>query len=106
MTKGAEPAEPSQAANAAQAQRWNGASGQYWIAHRERHLAEHQHLTPHLLRAAGISPGERVIDVGCGCGDMTIAAARAATGNGAESGGAVGLDLSAPMLGGAGPFGG
>jgi SAM-dependent methyltransferase len=98
MTKAREPAEPSQAANAAQAKRWNGASGQYWIAHRERHLAEHQHLKPHLLRAAGISPGERVIDVGCGCGDMTIASARAAVGNDAEPGWAVGLDLSAPML--------
>jgi SAM-dependent methyltransferase len=28
------------AANAAQAQRWNGASGHYWIEHRERHLAD------------------------------------------------------------------
>jgi ubiquinone/menaquinone biosynthesis C-methylase UbiE len=98
MIKAGEPAEPSQAANAAQAKRWNGASGQYWIVNRERHLAEHQHLTPHLFRAAGIAPGECVIDVGCGCGDLTIAAARAAAGHGAESGWAVGLDLSAPML--------
>lgn len=28
------------AANAARAQRWNGASGLYWIQHRERHLAD------------------------------------------------------------------
>jgi ubiquinone/menaquinone biosynthesis C-methylase UbiE len=93
-------------ANAKQAQRWNGASGQYWIEHRERHLAEHQHLVPHLFRAAGISPGERVLDVGCGCGTTTIEAARAAQGtteaspSHREQGGiAVGLDLSAPMLG-------
>jgi ubiquinone/menaquinone biosynthesis C-methylase UbiE len=86
------------AANAAQAQRWNGASGQYWIEHRERHLAEHQNLTPHLFRAAGISPGERVLDVGCGCGTTTIAAARAAQGTAGPAGVAVGLDLSAPML--------
>jgi SAM-dependent methyltransferase len=91
-------------ANAAQAQRWNGASGQYWVAHRKRHLAEHQHLTPHLFRAAAILPGERVIDVGCGCGDTTIAAACAAaggiTGSAScdEPGLAVGLDISAPML--------
>jgi ubiquinone/menaquinone biosynthesis C-methylase UbiE len=92
-------------ANAAQAQRWNGASGEYWIEHHERHLAEHQHLTPHLFRAAAILPGERVLDVGCGCGATTIAAAQA--GQGTSSGGrdvsrpdgvAVGLDLSAPML--------
>jgi ubiquinone/menaquinone biosynthesis C-methylase UbiE len=92
-------------ANAKQAQRWNGASGQYWIEHRERHLAEHQHLVPHLFRAAGISPGERVLDVGCGCGTTTIEAARAAQGTTEappprrDPGGvAVGLDLSAPML--------
>jgi SAM-dependent methyltransferase len=92
-------------ANAKQAQRWNGASGQYWIEHRERHLAEHQHLVPRLFRAAGISPGERVLDVGCGCGTTTIQAARAAQGateawppRREHRGIAVGLDLSAPML--------
>jgi len=96
-------AESSPAANAAQAQRWNGASGLHWIEHRERHLAEQQRLTPHLFRAAHISPGERVLDVGCGCGSTTIAAARAAQDSGGTrtrglSGSAVGLDLSAPML--------
>ena len=102
----------SPAANAAQAQRWNGASGQHWIEHRERHLAEHQNLTPHLFDRAAIVPGERVLDVGCGCGDTTIIAARAAADmrraragtrsprreEAAWLGSAVGLDLSAPML--------
>jgi ubiquinone/menaquinone biosynthesis C-methylase UbiE len=99
----------SRIANAAQAQRWNGESGRYWIAHRERHLAGHRHLLPHLFGAAAISPGERVLDVGCGCGATTIAAAQAARGtagtgplarlpSGSKSGTAVGLDLSGPML--------
>jgi SAM-dependent methyltransferase len=78
-------------ANAEQARRWNGESGRNWIAHRERHLAGHQRLVPHLFAAAAISPGERVLDVGCGCGETTIAAARAARR-------ALGLDLSGPML--------
>lgn len=103
-------AKSGPAANAAQAERWNGPSGQYWITHRERHLAEHRHLTPHLFQAAGISSGERVLDVGCGCGDTTIAAAQAAQAasggmgkspdpaDGDRTGWAVGLDLSAPML--------
>ena len=94
--------EVSPATNAAQAQRWNGASGQYWIEHRERHLAEHQNLTPHLFRSAAIVRGEKVLDVGCGCGDTTIMAARAAGTLPGErpgrAGSAVGLDLSAPML--------
>jgi ubiquinone/menaquinone biosynthesis C-methylase UbiE len=102
--------------NAVQAQRWNGESGQHWITHRERHLAGHQRLVTHLFDAAAISPGERVLDVGCGCGETTIAAAGAAAGRddrgagaGASAGaggggdrgaggGALGLDLSAPML--------
>jgi SAM-dependent methyltransferase len=99
----------SRTANAAQAQRWNGESGRYWVTHRERHLAGHRYLLPHLFGAAAISPGERVLDVGCGCGATTIAAAQAARGTaaagprlrlpgGGESGSAVGLDLSRPML--------
>jgi ubiquinone/menaquinone biosynthesis C-methylase UbiE len=99
----------SRRANAAQVQRWNGESGRYWIAHRERHLAGHRYLLPHLFGAAAISAGEHVLDVGCGCGATTIAAAQAAHGtagvapparlpSGGESGTAVGLDLSRPML--------
>jgi SAM-dependent methyltransferase len=82
--------EVSPAANTAQVERWNGASGQHWIENRERHLGEHRYLTPHLFRAAAIAPGDQVLDVGCGCGHTTIEAA--------QSGTAVGLDVSAPML--------
>src|ERR1700733_12296658 len=88
--------------NAEQAQRWNGEGGRQWVVNRERHQAEHQNLTPRLLRAAAIAPGEQVLDVGCGCGETTLAAARSASGPGpgpAGAGGrAVGLGLSGPML--------
>jgi SAM-dependent methyltransferase len=94
--------------NAAQAERWNGEGGQQWIANRERHLAEHRRLIPHLFGAAAIAPGDHVLDVGCGCGETTIAAARAASaegdpgggdpGNPGPGGGALGLDLSGTML--------
>ena len=84
---------PASTANAEQAKRWNGEGGQRWIANRERHHASHLRLLPHLFGGAAISPGDRVLDVGCGCGETTIAAAQAASG-----GSALGLDLSGPML--------
>src|SRR3989442_6909755 len=43
---------------------------------------------------ASIAPGERVIDVGCGCGDTTIALARRV----GPAGLVLGIDISAPML--------
>jgi ubiquinone/menaquinone biosynthesis C-methylase UbiE len=93
--------------NAEQTLRWNGESGLRWVSQRERHQAEHQNLVPWLFQAAAIAPGERVLDIGCGCGQTTIAAARAAGGpdvqrgqGGARVAGghAVGVDLSTPML--------
>jgi SAM-dependent methyltransferase len=84
--------------NAEQAQRWNGESGRRWVTHRKRHQAEHQNLVPRLFEAVAIAPGERVLDVGCGCGATTIAAARAALDLARPGGRAVGVDLSAPML--------
>jgi ubiquinone/menaquinone biosynthesis C-methylase UbiE len=104
--------ESCRGSNAAETQRWNGESGQYWIAHRERHQASHRRLVPHLFTAAAIMPGECVLDVGCGCGATTIKAAQAAQdapaiarlpglrldGAPASGGVAIGMDLSAPML--------
>jgi SAM-dependent methyltransferase len=46
-------------------------------------------LTARLLAAAQIQDGENVLDIGCGCGDTTILAARAT-----PSGQALGADLS------------
>jgi ubiquinone/menaquinone biosynthesis C-methylase UbiE len=46
-----------------------------------------------ILGAAGLRPGENVLDVGCGCGGTTLAAARLVA-----PGQAAGLDLSVPML--------
>jgi SAM-dependent methyltransferase len=80
--------------NAAQAERWNGDTGRRWVAQRERHAALRQPLTPHLLRAAAVVPGDQVLDVGCGCGETTVALARSA----GPDGSVLGLDLSAAML--------
>jgi len=69
------------AVNAEQAEDWNGASGRHFIEQRERHERMRDRLTARLLAAAEIRDGEDVLDIGCGCGDVTILAARA-TGSG------------------------
>ncbi len=65
------------AVNAEQAEDWNGASGREFIEQRERHERMRAGLTARLLAAARIQIGENVLDIGCGCGDVTILAARA-----------------------------
>jgi len=77
------------AVNVEQAEAWNGASGRHFIEQRERHERMRSRLTTRLLAGARIEDGEEVLDVGCGCGDVTILAARAAGG-----GHALGADLS------------
>jgi SAM-dependent methyltransferase len=77
------------AVNAEQSEAWNGTSGRHFIEQRERHERMRGGLTARLLAAAQIQDGENVLDIGCGCGDATILAARA-TG----SGRALGADLS------------
>src|SRR5258708_33545519 len=83
-------------ANTAQAQAWNGDDGRHFVAERARHERMHERLTARLLDAAAISAGDSVLDIGCGCGQTTLAAARAAA-----PGHLLGVDLSAPMLAGA-----
>ena len=77
------------AVNAEQAEDWNGASGRHFIEQRERHGRMKGGLTMRLLTAVQTQDGENVLDIGCGCGDTTILAARAT-----PSGHALGADLS------------
>ena len=77
------------AVNAEQAEDWNGASGREFIEQRERHERVLGRLRARLLAAAAIQDGEYVLDVGCGCGETTVLAARAV-----GSGHAMGADFS------------
>ena len=80
-------------ANDEQARHWNSDEASHWVTHQadyDRMLAP---FTDMLVGAAVLSPGDRVADVGCGCGATTRAAAQAVA-----PGPVLGVDLSAPML--------
>ncbi|MGW2675898.1 class I SAM-dependent methyltransferase [Streptomyces sp. NPDC001436] len=83
--------------NTDQAEAWNGYDGTYWADHQERWDAVNDGFNEPLLGAAGIGPGARVLDIGCGAGRTTRLAARLAAARGGD-GSAQGLDLSAPLL--------
>jgi ubiquinone/menaquinone biosynthesis C-methylase UbiE len=79
--------------NRAQHDAWNGDSGHRWVADAHRRDAVLAPVADALLAAARLTAGEDVLDVGCGCGITTLAAAHAVA-----PGTATGLDLSEPML--------
>jgi SAM-dependent methyltransferase len=81
-------------ANTDQAERWNsGEDVAHWIDNQARYDRMNEPFTAMILEAAALRPGSHVLDVGCGCGGTTLAAARLIA-----PGQAVGIDLSAPML--------
>ena len=80
-------------ANADQIAAWDGEEGDRWTEHEERYEASARRHGRRLLEAAQILAGDRVLDVGCGCGGTTRDAARIAV-----SGSALGVDLSRRML--------
>ena len=72
---------------------WNGPEGQHWVDRDALFDAMLGDFVGPLLDAAAITPDDRVLDVGCGNGATSRAAARRAT-----NGHVVGLDISGPML--------
>jgi SAM-dependent methyltransferase len=73
---------------------WNGEAGRRWVAEQERLDAMLAESSLALLDAADPQWGEKILDVGCGCGSTAIAFAEAV----GPEGKVVGLDISAPML--------
>jgi SAM-dependent methyltransferase len=79
--------------NAAQIAYWNDKAAVTWTTFQERLDAFLAPLTVIALDAAAAAPGERAIDVGCGCGATVLELARRV----GASGHVLGLDVSGPM---------
>lgn len=80
-------------ANIEQAKAWDGPEGDHWTEHADgydRTISRHR---GRLLAAGLFSPTDAVLDVGCGTGALTRAAARRV-----PDGSALGIDLSARMI--------
>jgi SAM-dependent methyltransferase len=81
--------------NAEQIRFWNEVNAAKWIRFQRAIDEQIGSLGRIAMDKAEVRVGERVLDVGCGCGDTTLELARRV----APSGFVVGLDVSAPMLG-------
>jgi SAM-dependent methyltransferase len=80
--------------NSEQIADWNGALGQRWVAMQREIDRIVVPFGDAALIAAAPQRGERVIDIGCGCGDTSIEIARMV----GAAGAVVGVDVSQPML--------
>ncbi len=88
------PAIRAEGPNAQQIAYWNEQAGPKWVAYQEPLDRQIEPLGLAALERAKVAPGERVLDVGCGCGQTTLELARRVGGRGE----ALGIDLSSPML--------
>lgn len=75
---------------------WNGVKGRAWVD--GQRLLDRVFQPFEALLTADLQPGERVLDVGCGTGAVTRAAARCVGAQGSEGGSATGIDISQPMI--------
>jgi SAM-dependent methyltransferase len=80
--------------NADQLAFWNGPGSHTWVARQEHTDITLAPVTEALLAFATPHTGERVLDIGCGCGATTLEFARAV----GPTGRVAALDISGPML--------
>ncbi|MDJ0869783.1 MAG: class I SAM-dependent methyltransferase [Myxococcota bacterium] len=73
---------------------WNEGAGPVWVQRQEHLDRQLEDLDARTRARASIADGERVLDVGCGCGASTLELVRAVGGGGRVTG----VDLSGPML--------
>jgi SAM-dependent methyltransferase len=80
--------------NQDQVEFWNGRPGLRWVTHQESLDRVWKPISDLAIARAAVQPGERVVDVGCGCGTTSLELAEKV----GRSGHVLGIDVSAPML--------
>jgi len=80
--------------NAAQIAYWNEAAGQTWVDLQDDLDRQIEPLGRAVLEALAPKAGERVLDIGCGCGQSTLTLGDLV----GASGSVLGADISKPML--------
>ena len=78
------------APNKRQFEAWNGGESVHYVDHADRYDRQLAPFTEALLEQVRLTPHRTLLDVGCGCGALTLAAARIADS-------AVGIDISTPL---------
>lgn len=73
---------------------WEATEGEHWADNAERYTRVLAGYEAILTEALALTAGERVVDVGCGCGDISVAAGHAVGADGRVHG----VDLSPAML--------
>jgi SAM-dependent methyltransferase len=80
--------------NADQIAYWNGPGGQRWADRQQTQDIVLAPVSEILIDRANARAGERIIDIGCGCGTTSVSLAQKV----GSSGHVLGIDISAPML--------
>ena len=73
---------------------WNGPVGERWASLQEKIDENLEAITKELFRFADVKEGERVLDLGCGCGTTSFMLEKLV----GEKGTVIGIDISNPML--------
>lgn len=81
-------------ANADQIAYWNNTAGETWAALQDRLDRQIEPLGLRAMDAGAPQAGERVLDIGCGCGQTSLELAQRV----GPSGQVLGVDISEPML--------